>query len=730
MRVVYPVIGAVLTALLAACGMNACGMNSDKTSVTGSVEAAPEAVSTKSPVTDKRLVNAVNDNANWLTYDKDYTQQRYSPLAQINDETVADLGLAWSRDLDTQFAVEATPLVIDGVMYIALPKNIIQALDARTGELHWEYKPQLDLTYGRVMCCGPITRGVAAWGDNLYVATIDGQLIALNRHSGKPVWKVKTAEMKDGYSISGAPRIIKGMVIVGNGGAEFGVRGYVTAYDAQTGEQKWRFYTVPGNPADGFENDAMAMAAKTWTGQWWKHGGGGTVWDSFAYDPELNLLYLGVGNGAPSNQKIRSPEGGDNLFLSSIVALNPDTGSYIWHYQHTPGEAWDYTATQQMTLLELEIDDKPRKTLVQAAKNGFFYVIDRETGEFLSANNYAFVNWATHIDQETGRPVETPQARYYKSDEPVLIIPGIQGAHDWQSMAYSRETGLVYIPTLHYGFIHQDHPEEESKNNVYISGVNHLAFKISDDPKALAEVRRHHKGSLVAWDPIKQEEVWTVEYQQAWNGGVLATGGNLVFQGISESEFVAYTADTGKALWRFPTESAAVAAPITYELDGEQYVAVMTGWGGAFSSGLGGVIPSKSKRHAAQLLVFKLGGTATATVFPDEAPLRPKPPVDKASPEVVVQGEQIYYNYCVVCHGEGVIASINFPDLRYSGFIQQREAFAAVVIDGVLSANGMSSFADKITADDAEKLRAYVIHRANINTPKDPAHVMSSTLSH
>lgn len=675
---------------------------------------------TPSPVTDTRLTNAVKDDANWLSYGKDNSDHRFSGLKQINAGNVENLGLAWSQDLNARYGVEATPLVIDGVMYAALPGNIVWALDARTGRRLWEFTPELDLTHGRVMCCGQVTRGLAAWGENIYVATIDGQLIALNRQTGKKLWSVQTASMKDGYTITGAPRAVKGMVIVGNGGAEFRARGYVTAYDAVTGKQKWRFYTVPGNPADGFENKTMEMAAKTWTGEWWKHGGGGTVWDSMAYDDKLDLLYIGVGNGAPLNAKIRSPEGGDNLFLASIVALRPDDGSYVWHYQQNPGESWDFTATQQMSLVDMKIDGKLRKVILQAPKNGFFYVVDRETGELISAEKYGPLNWATHIDMKTGRPVETPWARYYQTDKAVYITPGIQGAHDWQSMSYSRDTGLVYLPVHNVGMVHKAVTPEENAKHVYTSGIDHLQMRIPDDEATVNGLRKQFTGELVAWDPLRQKAVWSVKYDHPWNGGALSTAGNLVFQGTAGAEFVAYAADSGKKLWSYATQSGVVAAPMTYSVDGEQYVAIMSGWGGAFANGMGGIMPDKGKPNAGQLLVFKLGGKASATVFPKPAPVTAQPPAATGTPKTIAEGEKLYYTYCMPCHGEGAVAGPNHPDLRRTPFIHHQESFAAVVLNGALASKGMSSFGDKMSAQDAEALRSYIIHRAHTKTAKDP----------
>ena len=369
----------------------------------------PAATSTTTAWVDgKRLANADSEPENWLSHGRTWSEQRFSPLQQINDENVGQLGLAWYFDLDTSRGQQASPIIVDGVMYSTSAWSKVQVLDAASGEFKWQYDPEVPKIWDVKTCCGVQNRGVAVWKGRVYFGTLDGRLIALNAETGEMVWQVQTTDPSGYHSITGAPRIVNDKVIIGNGGAEYGVRGYVTAYDTETGEQAWRFYLVPGNPADGFENTAMEKAAETWTGEWWKNGGGGTAWDSFAYDEEFDLLYIGTGNGSPWPRYLRSPDGGDNLYLSSIVAVRPDTGEYVWHYQTTPGDTWDYTAVQHMILAELEIDGRERKVIMQAPKNGFMYVLDRETGELLSAENYVPVNWATHIDMETGRPVETP----------------------------------------------------------------------------------------------------------------------------------------------------------------------------------------------------------------------------------------------------------------------------------------------------------------------------------
>ncbi|MGH8264256.1 MAG: PQQ-binding-like beta-propeller repeat protein, partial [Steroidobacteraceae bacterium] len=356
---------------------------------------------TEGIVSKERLIAADHDKENWLTHGRTYDEQRFSPLSQITSANVKQLGLAWYVDLATKRGVEATPLVVDGVMFTTGPWSMVYAIDVRSGHQIWSYDPQVDRNWAQYACCDVVNRGVAAWGKRVYVGTLDGFLVALDAESGAEVWRVDTIDRRAPYTITGAPRVVKGKVIIGNGGAEFGVRGYVTAYDADSGRRVWRTYTVPGDPARTFESTAMENAAKTWTGEWWKYGGGGSVWDSMAYDPQLDLLYIGIGNGGPWNPKIRSPQGGDNLYLSSIMALRPDTGDYVWHFQTTPGDAWDYTATQQIILADMNIAGKPRKVLMQAPKNGFFYVLDRETGKVISAGKYGKVTWADRIDLET-----------------------------------------------------------------------------------------------------------------------------------------------------------------------------------------------------------------------------------------------------------------------------------------------------------------------------------------
>ncbi len=663
------------------------------------------------PVTGELIIAA--NSSDWLSHGRTYSEQRHSPLSDIDKNNVSELGLEWSYDLGTSRGIEATPIVHQGVMFVTSTWNIVHALDAKTGNKIWSFDPKVDKAQAAKACCDAVNRGVAVWGDDVFTATIDGRLISLNAQSGSVNWDINTIDKSKPYTITGAPRIIKDKVIIGNGGAELGVRGYFSAYDVETGKQIWRFYTVPGNPEDGFENDAMVMAAKTWTGKYWEAGGGGTAWDSMAYDPKLDLLYVGIGNGSPWNQSIRSPEGGDNLFLSSIVAVRPDTGEYVWHYQTTPGESWDYTAAQHMILAELKIDGELRDVIMQAPKNGFFYVLDRKTGEFISAKNFVPVTWASHIDQETGRPVETETARF-SGKPPGLQLPGPLGAHNWHPMSYSPDTGLVYIPAQELPWVYADKADYEFKLGHWNTGTDFSFAASPTDAPNFKALKSLLKGRLIAWDPIKQEQAWAFEHRGPWNGGLLSTSGSLVFQGTADAHFAAYDAMSGERLWKFFSQTGIVAAPITYELDGEQYVAVASGWGGSYVLGAGGVFPTGSQAKVGRVMVFKLGGQSQLpeTITP-EIVERVSPALLDVSDEVIAQGAQHYANTCGLCHGEQAMSSGLIPNLRFSPYIESSQAFKAVVMDGALEKNGMPNYADVFDEANIEAIRAYIILEAN-----------------
>lgn len=675
-------------------------------------------------ITADMLLDAGEDSANWITHGRTYSEQRFSPLDAINAQNVGDLGLAWFADMDTSRGQEATPLVIDGKMYLTTAWSKVKAFDATTGEPLWDYDPEVPGETGVKVCCDVVNRGLAAWGDDLFLGSLDGRLISLDRETGEVNWEVVTVDQEQSYSITGAPRIIDGKVIIGNGGAEFGVRGYIAAYDVEDGSELWRFYTVP----DGTEGDDapehLKAAAETWNMEVLAGsdaiGGGGTVWDSMAYDPELDLLYFGVGNGAPWNRAYRSPgeDGtgeGDNLYLSSIVAIRPDTGEYVWHYQTTPGETWDYTATQHIILADMEIEGEERQVLMQAPKNGFFYVLDRASGEFISAEAYIPQTWAEGID-ENGRPIFNPEARIDKTGKPAIVMPGPLGGHNWHPMAYHPGENLVYIPAFEAATVYAPEanwkPDRARGFNVgYDLGAGDLPPDLGIRKGLYGTV----KGKLTAWDPVAQEARWTVEFPGPWNGGLLATGGGLVFQGNSSSEFAAYNAGSGEKLWSFAAQTGIVAPPITYTVDGEQYVAVLAGWGGAYAITADGhmINDQAPVRNISRLLVFKIGGKAALPDMPALADIPLDPPPSRADADTIALGKAKYARYCAVCHAPAAVGSTELPDLRRSGALGNAASWQAVVYDGILTDNGMVSFATSMSKEEIEAIRAYVIKRAN-----------------
>ena len=646
-----------------------------------------------------RMNNADRDAANWLSYGRTYSEQRFSPLSSITADNAKQLGLAWYADLDTNRGQQATPLVIDGVMYVSTAWSMVKAYDAATGKLLWSYDPQVPRELGVKGCCDVVNRGVAAWKGKIYVGTFDGRLVALDAKTGKPAWSVVTGDHKN-LTITGAPRVVKGRVIIGMSGGEYGIRGYISAYDAETGKLAWRFYTVPGDPSKPFENKAMEMAAKTWSGEWWKLGGGGTTWDAISYDPDLNLVYFGAGNGIEWARNYRTASKGDNLFTSSIVALNADTGAYVWHYQATPGEEWDFDAVQQLILADLTIDGRPRKVIMQANKNGFFYVLDRRDGKLISATNFVPVNWASGVDPKTGRPIENPGIRYDLTGKPANMMPGALGGHSWQPMAYSPKTGLVYIPAQEIGL--EFTPVEGLATSPL--GWN-VAVATTNTPGT--------KGYLIAWDPVRRKEVWRAGYLGPWNGGTLTTAGNLVVQGDASGSFNVYRADTGEKLWSTPAQSAVMAGPMTYEVNGEQYIAVMSGWGGAFPLFQGKeAAKSGNLRNVSRVLAFKVGGTATLPALPPEPQLVLNPPPATAAAATVATGTGLYAQYCSVCHGENAIGGGVVPDLRASTFLGN-DFFYEIVLNGAMKDAGMAAFKSVLDQKDAAAIRAYLIKRAN-----------------
>jgi quinohemoprotein ethanol dehydrogenase len=667
-----------------------------------------------------RLLAADTEPGNWMAPGRNYGEQHFSPLKNIETSNVSQLGLAWSYDLDTAHrGQESTPLVIDGVMYVTSAWSKLFALDAKSGKPLWTFDPKVPGRAAVNACCDVVNRGVAAWKGRLYLGTLDGRLIALDAASGKPAWEVMTVPAGGRYTITGAPRVVKDMVLIGNGGGEMGMRGYVTAYDAQTGRQIWRFYTVPGDPKQPFESEALKKAAKTWSGEWWKLGGGGPVWDSMSYDAELNLIYIGVGNGSPWN---RGKIPGDALFLSSIVALHADSGEYAWHYQTTPQDEWDFDACGPMILADLEFGGTKRGVIMQAPKNGFFYVLDRATGELLAADPFSATTWAKTVDLKTGRPVVENGARYGGAGKPFVSMPGPGGAHSWQPMSFSPITNLVYLPVTEAAFPFIPGKPEKPHELAWNTGVDFNAGSLPQDPKIKAQIKAALKGHLAAWDPVKRKEMWRVELGHPWNGGVLTTAGGLVFQGTGMGEFVAYRADTGERLWSAPTQAGVLAAPISYTVDGEQYVALEVGWGGAFGLAAGELArDSHVASNLPRILAFKLGATAQLPALPPAALAVLDPPPDTASAAALTQGKALYHMYCSTCHGDSATGSGVLPDLRYSALLKNSDAWNATVREGLRMDKGMVAFKDEISQADGYKIRDYIIHRANEDKVADAA---------
>lgn len=648
----------------------------------------------------------------WPTTGVDYAETRYSRLDQINAANVKDLGLAWSYNLESTRGVEATPVVVDGIMYVSASWSVVHAIDTRTGQRIWTYDPQIDRSTGFKGCCDVVNRGVALWKGKVYVGAWDGRLIALDAATGKEVWHQNTFEgQKGSLTITGAPRVFKGKVIIGNGGAEYGVRGYITAYDAETGEQKWRWFSVPGDPSKPFEDESMKRAARTWdpSGKWWEAGGGGTMWDSMTFDAELNTMYVGTGNGSPWSHKVRSPKGGDNLYLASIVALDPDTGKYKWHYQETPGDNWDYTSTQPMILADIKIAGKPRKVILHAPKNGFFFVLDRTNGKFISARNFVPVNWASGYDKH-GKPIGIAAAR--DGSKPQDAVPGPYGAHNWHPMSFNPQTGLVYLPAQNVPVNLMDDKKWEFNQAgpgkpQSGTGWNTAKFFNAEPPKSKPF------GRLLAWDPVAQKAAWSVEHVSPWNGGTLTTAGNVVFQGTADGRFVAYHAATGEKLWEAPTGTGVVAAPSTYLVDGKQYVSVAVGWGGVY----GLAARATERQGPGTVYTFVVGGKAKMPEFVAQRTGQLLQGV-KYDPAKVEAGTMLYVANCVFCHGvPGVDRGGNIPNLGYmdESYIENLPSF---VFKGPAMARGMPDFTGKLSGDDVESIKAFIQGTADAIRPK------------
>ncbi len=651
-----------------------------------------------------------SDGSDWAGYGRSYGQQHFSPLEEIGQGNAGKLGLAWSMDLPLGNTA-TQPIAVSGMLYFASGLSIVHAVDAVTGKELWQYDPEVGKVGGLNMRLGWGVRGLAWWDGMIYVGTQDGRLIAIDAKTGKPGWTAQTFRAEDPAYISGAPRVFDGKVIIGFAGTTGAMRGYVTAYDAKSGKQLWRFWTVPGEPARGFENKAMEMAAKTWAGEWWKTGGGGAAWNSIAYDGDAGLVYIGTGSPYPWNRRVRSAGKGDNLFVDSIVALDIKTGEYRWHYQTTPGDDWDFDAAMDIELADLNIDGQKRKVLMQAPKNGFFYVIDRITGQLISAEPFVRVTWATHVDKATGRPVEAPGARYHIGKPALGIAPTALAAHNWLPMAYSPKTGLVYIPAIDWEVNYSDpnRPWKDAGDRTVDGGVDLMGGALAGMPVPV--------GFLIAWNPVTQKEAWRVPYPTNYNGGALATGGGLVFQGSVDGQFRAYAADTGKLAWQFDAKAPILAPPISYRAGGKQYVTVLTGLAMGYvmnSVALGG--PSiedygiDPATQARRVLTFAIGGKGTLP--PRQTP--PPPPEDPGFTPVtarVIAGGMAYGAHCLTCHGALAVGMGHAPDLRRSALLLDQAAFDQVVRHGALEPRGMPKFQELPDAK-LEDIRHYLRSRA------------------
>ncbi len=706
-QIVFREISVVLALFLALPGLS---LPSSAWAQTGT-DAKPDRIKADIERVDSDFIEAnTKTSKDWPTVGLDYAETRFSKLNQIDSNNVKDLGLVWSYNLESSRGIEATPLVVDGIMYQPAPWNVVHAIDARTGKKIWSFDPGVDRSKGYRGCCDAVSRGLALYKGKVFVAAYDGRLIALDAATGAKVWEKDTLiDHEHSYTITGAPRVFNGKVVIGQSGAEYGARGYITAYDSETGRQLWRWFTVPGDPSKPFEDASMEAAAKTWdpAGKYWVNGGGGTPWDTITFDPDLNMVYVGTGNGGPWNRKLRSPSGGDNLYLASIVALDADTGRYIWHYQETPGDNWDYTSTQPMILADIKIDGVPRKVILHAPKNGFFFVIDRTNGKFISAKNFVEVNWATGYDAN-GRPIELPAAR---GDGPYEAIPGTDGAHNWHPMSFNPLTGLVYIPAQHVPV--NLTPEKSFVQNAATPGKvgsrmgGNIGF-VFNAPKSAPF------GRLLAWDPVHQKEVWRVEHVSPWNGGTLTTAGNLVFQGTADGRFVAYDAANGTKLWEMPTGTGAVAAAATYMVDNMQYVSIAVGWGGSY----GITHRATEYQNPGTIYTFALGGTAKLPEFvkyQTEGLLQGV----KYDPKDIKEGGDIYLTAgCVACHGvPGVGRGGNIINLGYVG-AEEITNLKNIVFNGPFRDQGMPDFSGKLTEGDIAKLQAFIQGTVDAIRPK------------
>jgi quinohemoprotein ethanol dehydrogenase len=656
-----------------------------------------------SRTTDARAP-AVANATEWPLHGGDFNEQRYSPLKQINADTVGKLGLAWFADLTEKGQWQSTPVVVDGRIYVTTPWSKVYAYNAATGQALWKYDPKVPREIAATrLCCNNSNRGVTYWKGKIIWGTLDGRLVAVDAKKGTKVWETRTTDPKDDMSITGAPRVGNGLVFIGQGGGEYFQRGYLSAYDAETGKFVWKFYVVPGDPSKGPDHAAsdsvMPMAAKTWNGPWWKTGGGGSPWDGILYDPQTDSVIFGTGNGAPWPAEDRSPGGGDNLFLASIVAVDAKTGQYRWHYQAVPRENYDFDNTAPLTTADLTIDGAKRHVVMQIPKDGIFYVIDAATGKVISAKLVVpFANWLTGFDKANNwKPILNPDADYGKTRKGWYVTPF--QTHVWYPQSYNPNTGLMYVGVRYatFGYV----AELGAKMGNQLLGIN-----ISKRPDGAPPTLEGGGQWLTAWDPVTQKEVWRAKEGVA-GSGTMTSAGNLVFQGTGRSDFTAFRADTGEKVWSADAGASVSAGSITYEIGGVQYVAVVAG--------------APRAAGGNRLLVYKLGGQAVLPPTPPPAPLVVSAPADFGDAAMHARGQDLYAQNCSLCH-EGGRGMGGFPDLRYSAMLQSDAAFKAVVLDGVLTENGMLSFAKALKAVDVEAIRSHLTKLANEvrNAPPPP----------
>ena len=675
----------------------------------------------------------------WLTGGGDWRQQYYSPLTLVDTSNAAQLGYVWSYDLNTTHGVESTAVVVDGVMYASAPWGYVHAVDARTGRRLWVFDPHVDATVASKTCCGIVNRGLAVSKGRVYVASVDGRLFSIDAKTGKAIWETDTIiDHRRGYSVTGGVFLTDDSVVIGNSGADLDARGYVGAYDLRTGKLRWRFFTVPASADGPFENPELSLAARTWdANSLWEVGLGGTVWNGMAYDPDLKLIYFGTGNGVAYSQRLRSPSGGDNLFLCSLIALHADTGRMAWHYQEVPADQWDYDADAPIVLADVMMRGQQRKLLLHAAKDGFFYVLDRENGEFISGKSYVPVTWASHVDQTTGRPALTQQGDYWT--QPRLVFPGTAGGHNWQPMAFNPQTKLVYIPAIEASAVYWMPQEtfnyEPGASNLGIlykwpvldGGRMSLPSQAAKNLPPLSELNAGQpdmttRGFLRAWDPIANQVVWQIETSDQWagqpyamwnGGGVMTTAGGLVFQGRSTGYLHIYRADSGQQLAQINIGTSIMAAPMTYELDGVQYISVMAGFGGA----LGGALPDGTAAYkygnAGRIVTLKLGGGPVP--IPPEIPHQaafPRPELERfgTAQLIIDHGNELFQRHCHHCHlNESAAGPI--PDLRRMSAKTHAE-FADIVLRGIRASKGMGPFSQILSEEDVTAIHAAMVDAA------------------